>query len=309
MPRHPMPRPRRARTPAVMALLVLLALAFVGWRMFADGASTVAVPGDASGHAAATPRTRAVSSPAGPALTPAALRARLELRARADSDLSPAQACLLAQALWSCKGLEDLTLTLAAMAERGEVDVDRPAFAQLIDPEQHAACEVLSPAEHARAYALQRIAALQGGPRLQAAFVMSPALGGDELHAGAPRFDDYRALATRWLDAWWQAPRRDTLLALLGHVAPDDVQLFRPAVTRPDAVRFVALVRAAQARGVRVPEDIARHVAPLQAAFTPEQRRAADDMTPWLIARWRDPPGATEPFRYDDDPCADDVDR
>ena len=306
MPRHPTPRSGRSRRPAVLAIIVLLALGVLWWQVLGLDASTVTLPGDASVGAAPAPRARAVSSLPGPALTPAALRARLELRARADSDLSPAQACLLAQALWSCKGLEDLTLTLAAMAERGEADPSGPAFAQFIDPEQHAACEVLSPADHARAYALQRIAALQGGERLQSAFILSPALGGDELHAGAPRYDDYRMLAMRWLDAWWQAPRRDTLLALLGHVAPDNVQLFRPAYTRPDAVRFVALVRAAQARGVRVPEDIARHVAPLQAAFTPEQRRAADDMTPWLIARWRDPPGAAEPFRYGDDPCADD---
>lgn len=305
MPRHPTPRSGRSRRPAVLAIIVLLALGVLGWQVLGLDATTVTLPGDASVGAAPAARARAVSSLPGPALTPAALRARLELRTRADGDLSPAQACLLAHALWSCKGLEDLTLTLAAMAERGEADPNRPVFAPFIDPEQHAACEVLSPADHARAYALQRIAALQGGTGLQQAFVMSPALGRDELHAGAPRFDDYRALATRWLEAWWQAPQRATLLALLGHVAPEDVQLFRPAFTRPDAVRFVALVQAAQARGVQVPQDIARHVAPLQAAFTPEQRRAAEDMTPWLIARWRDPAGAREPFRFEDDLCAD----
>ena len=305
MPRHPMPQPRQSRTPVVLAIIVLLALGVVVWRMLGGGASAVALPGGASSRDTPAPRTRAVSSYAGPALTAAALRARLELRARADGDLSPPQACLLAQALWACKGLEDLTLTLAAMAERGEADASRPVFAQFIDPEQHAACEVLSSADHARAYALQRIAALQGGTRLQHAFVMSPALDRAELQAGTPRFDDYRALATRWLDAWWQAPQRAALPALLGHVAPDEVQLFRPVFTRPDPVRFVALVRAAQARGVRVPEDITRHVAPLDAAFTPDQRRAAEAMTSMLIARWRDPTGAGEPFRYEDDPCAD----
>ena len=305
MPRHPMPRSGRSRRFAALVVIMLVALAAIGWRMLGVDTPIVSLPGEVPGGDTPAPRARAVSSFPGPALTPAALRARLELRTRADSDLSPAQACLLAQALWACKGLEDLTLTLAAMAERSEADANSPVFAQFIDPEQHAACEVLSPADHARAYALQRIAALQGGVGLQSAFVMSPSLGRDEQHAGSPRFDDYRALAARWLDAWWQAPRRETLLALLGHVAPEEVPLFRPAFTRPDAVRFVALVQAAQARGVQMPEDIARHVAPLQGAFTPEQRRAAEELTPGLIARWRDPPGAREPFRFEGALCVD----
>jgi hypothetical protein len=292
----------------VLAALVLLALALMaGWQFWrGESGAEVAVPVAPRAGDGSAPRARAVSALPGPALTPAALRARLELRTRADGDLSPAQACLLAEALWACKSLEDLTLTLAGMADRGQVDPNSPAFAGLIDPEQHAACEVLSPADHARAYALQRLAALQGGVRLQQSFVMSPALGHDERRDGAPRYDDYRALAGRWLDAWWQAPRRDTLLALLGHVAPDDVQVFRPAYTRPDPLRFVALVHAAQARGVRVPADITRHVAPFEAAFTPEQRLEAEGMAAQLTARWRDPPGAAEPFRFERDACTED---
>lgn len=307
MSRRP-PDPRnRSRALRLLAVLLLIALALVAWTVFrgGDDAVDVTLPSVMQEGDAPAPRTRAVSALPGPALTPAALRARLELRTRADTDLSPAQACLLATALWRCKGLEDLTLTLAAMADRGEADPNSPAFAQLIDPEQHAACDVLGPADHARAYALQRLAALQGGARLQHAFVMSPALGRNELRDGMPRYDDYRILATRWLDAWWQAPRRDTLPALLGHVAPDDVQVFRPAYTRPDPVRFVALVRAAQARGVRIPEDVTRQVAPLEAAFTPEQRRATEAMTAQLTARWRDPPGAAEPLRFEQDACVD----
>ena len=311
MSRRPLSTPRRSRAPRGLATLVLLALALVAGWLFWRGESgvDVAVPVAAQAGDGPAPRARAVSALPGRALTPAALRARLELRSRADADLSPAQACLLAEALWACKSLEDLTLTLAAMAERGQVDPNSPAFAGLIDPEQHAACEVLSSADHARAYALQRLAALQGGMRLQQSFVMAPALGRDELRDGAPRYDDYRTLATRWLDAWWQAPRRDTVVALLGHVAPDEVQVFRPAFTRPDPVRFVALVQAARARGVRVPEDITRHVAPFEAAFTPERRRAAEDMAAQLTARWRDPPGAAEPFRFERDLCAEDDSR
>ena len=64
--------------------------------------------------------------------------------------------------------------------------------------------------------------------------------------------------------------------------------------------RSALYVPAANARAI----DKARSL-PCDAAFTPDQRRAAEAMTSVLIARWRDPTGAGEPFRYEDDPCAD----
>lgn len=309
MPRHSPPPPRRGCLRPVLALLLVAALALIAWWMRGDGSGAVTVPSGTRAAEAAAPRTHFAAPSTGPTLTAAALRARLDLRTRSDAALAPPQACLLAEALWACKSLEDLTLTLAAMADRGQVDPNSPAFAGLIDPEQHAACETVSPADHARAYALQRMAALQGGARLKQSFVMSPWLGRDERQVGRPRYDDYRALATRWLDAWWQAPRREVLLALLGDAAPEDVQVFRPAVTRPDPVRFVALVRAAEARGVGLPGDVTRFVPAFERTFTPDQRRAADGMTSGLMARWRDPPGAAEPFRFDRDACAEDAAR